>query len=128
MQFFLNESFAPGLSPNYTPLLVSHVSLLTYVFGFVSSTMNIGCSAQISLLAENSPAQRLKVTIVKDKHNHLTTPEFAALYPENRRLDADTIVEADAMISCRGKPMDIRSHLMNTTNRAITSKDFSNLQ
>ncbi|XP_034246307.1 uncharacterized protein LOC117648161 [Thrips palmi] len=91
-------------------------------------TMKIGCPAQITLKAVRHPTQRLQITILREKHSHLQTEDFAAFYPENRRVDAETETTVDNMILCGAKPMHIRSHVRSTTRKKMTPKDFSNLQ
>ncbi len=95
---------------------------------FPCSSSKIGCEARLVLQAEHGDRQYLRITKLKDKHCHVHVQPLAQFYPENRRLTETDIEEVEKMTIARGKPINIREHLRETTGRAVIEKDLANLQ
>ncbi|KAK3921662.1 LOW QUALITY PROTEIN: hypothetical protein KUF71_010847, partial [Frankliniella fusca] len=93
-------------------------------------TLQLHCPAQISLVEEACPKQRLKISSFKHPHqNHpVGNSNFAKHYSKNKKLDKTTKELVTTMFKCRGKNADIVHQIQETTGKAVNSKDISNMK
>ncbi|KAK3931619.1 Ubiquitin-like-specific protease 1 [Frankliniella fusca] len=93
-------------------------------------TLQLHCPAQISLVGEACPKQRLKISSFKHLHqNHpVGNSNFAKHYSKNKKLDKTTKELVTTMFKCRGKNADIVHQIQETTGKAVNSKDISNIK
>lgn len=93
--------------------------MISFLFFLLSSrTVKKDCPAKIVIAARRA-TQELEITCANLEHNHDTTPDMFASYPESRRLNDEQVAIVRPLIDMNVRPSLIAQKLQKETGKLI---------